>query len=107
MSDFEIPSFSTPISYSNADAPKRTSDAQASKEIMGESFGNTLKGFVEDVNMAHGEADKTVEDLVTGRTDNLHKAVISMNKAELSFRYMMEVRTKLVQAYQEIQRIQV
>jgi hypothetical protein len=28
---------------------------------MGESFGNTLKGFVEDVNMAHGEADKTVE----------------------------------------------
>ncbi|MDP6354029.1 MAG: flagellar hook-basal body complex protein FliE [Planctomycetota bacterium] len=107
MSDFDIPSFSTPVSYTNVNAPKKTADAKASKEIMGESFGNTLKGFVEDVNMAHGQADKTVEDLVTGRTDNLHKAVIAMNKAELSFRYMMEVRTKLVQAYQEIQRIQV
>ena len=51
MSDFEIPSFSTPVSYTNADAPKKTADAKASKEIMGESFGNTLKGFVEDVNM--------------------------------------------------------
>ena len=107
MSDFDIPSFSTPVSYTNVSAPQKTSDAQATKKIMGESFGNTLKGFVEDVNTAHAHADKTVEDLVTGRTDNLHKAVIAMNKAELSFRYMMEVRTKLVQAYQEIQRIQI
>ena len=65
-----------------------------------------VQGFINDVNTSHIEASKSLEDVVTGKSDQLHKAVISMNQAEMSFRYMMEVRSRVVQAYQVIQRMQ-
>jgi len=81
--------------------------ATAASGAAEKGFGETLTGFLNDINKSHQEAEGVIEDVVAGRTEHLHKAVIAINKAELSFRYMMEVRTKLLQAYQEIQRMQV
>jgi flagellar hook-basal body complex protein FliE len=45
--------------------------------------------------------------LMTGESQDLHTTVIAMQKADLSFQMMMQVRNKIVQAYQEIMRMQV
>ncbi len=44
---------------------------------------------------------------MTGETQDLHTTMIAVQKADLSFQMMMQVRNKIVQAYQEIMRMQV
>ena len=96
----DLPSLSTPR------GPTKTTITADSTPVREKSFGKTLETFLGDVNETHEAADKTIENVVTGRTEHLHEAVVAINKAEMSFRYMMEVRSKLLQAYQEVQRIQ-
>ena len=77
------------------------------KREIATGFGEILSNFVGDVNTNQIKANKSIEKLATGRTENLHETVIAMTKAETSLRYMMEVRSRIVTAYQEIQRMQV
>jgi len=53
------------------------------------------------------EADTSIEQLVAGNTKNLHETMIALEKADISFRLMMEVRNKIIEAYHEIMRMQV
>jgi flagellar hook-basal body complex protein FliE len=70
-------------------------------------FKNLLDGYLEQVNDLQVQADRTVRDLATGKLDNLHQVVVAINEADLSFRLMMQVRNRLVEAYKEIIRMQV
>jgi len=71
------------------------------------SFGVMLKGAIKEVNQLQGEADASIEQLITGESKNLHETMIAMEKANISFRLMMEVRNKIIEAYQEIMRMQI
>jgi flagellar hook-basal body complex protein FliE len=73
----------------------------------GNSFGQTLSDLVKDVNGAQLKADAAVQDLAEGKTDSLHEVMLAMGKAELSFKFLMQTRNKLVEAYNEIMRLQV
>jgi flagellar hook-basal body complex protein FliE len=73
----------------------------------GSSFKEMLKGSIEDVNQLQTEADKSIERLIAGESKSLHETMIAMEKADISFRLMMEVRNKIIEAYNEIMRIQV
>jgi flagellar hook-basal body complex protein FliE len=73
----------------------------------GNSFGQTLSDLVKDVNEAQLKADAAVQDLAEGKTDSLHEVMLAMGKAELSFKFLMQTRNKLVEAYNEIMRLQV
>jgi len=53
------------------------------------------------------EADKAIEDFATGKTRNIHETMIAVNKADLAFRLTMQVRNKIVEAYQEVMRTQI
>ena len=72
----------------------------------GGGFGNFLKEAIDQVNnvekSSHGELQKFLNE----ETD-LHSVMISLEKADLSFQVMMQVRNKIVQAYQEIMKTQV
>lgn len=70
-------------------------------------FRETLERYIQDVNSLQVEADKAVRNLVTGKTDNFHEVIVAMSEADLSFRLMMQMRNKLVDAYKEIMRMQV
>ena len=50
---------------------------------------------------------KAMADLSTGRSSNLHEAMIAIQKAEISFKMMMQVRNKIISAYQEVMRMSV
>ncbi len=70
-------------------------------------FSDALFKAVADVNNLHQNADKAIRDVQAGHADNLHEAMIALEKADVSFRTMMTVRNKLIEAYQEIMRMQV
>lgn len=70
------------------------------------SLGKVVKGFVADTNAQQIEADKTVEMLATGQSDSVHETMLALTKADLSLRVFMEVRNKVMEAYQEVMRMQ-
>jgi flagellar hook-basal body complex protein FliE len=73
----------------------------------GGSFKEMLKGSIDDVNQLQTEADRSIQRLIAGESKSLHETMIAMEKADISFRLMMEVRNKIVEAYNEIMRIPV
>ena len=81
--------------------------ASGSQKSKGPGFKEAFEKYLDQVNELQGEADKAVVDLAAGKTDNLHQVVAAVNEADLSFRLMMQVRNKLMEAYKEIMRMQV
>ena len=73
----------------------------------GASFGQVLKDSLTQVNALQQEADAAIQSLATGGTATLHDTMLAVQKAELSFKLMMQVRNKIVEAYQEVLRMQV
>jgi flagellar hook-basal body complex protein FliE len=73
----------------------------------GPGFGQVLKDSLEQVNRLQTEADTAITDLATGGPTTLHDTMLALEKADLSFRLMMQVRNKIVEAYQEVVRMQV
>lgn len=73
----------------------------------GVSFKETVSNFVNEVNDLQIKAGESVENFATGKVENVHEVMIAMSKAEISFKFMMETRNKLVDAYKEIMRMQV
>lgn len=68
------------------------------------SFAKELSGALDEVNKLQLDADRAIEDLVTGKTKNIHETMIALSKAELAFKLTMQVRNKVVEAYQEVMR---
>ena len=73
----------------------------------GPSFGEVLRDAIHTTSEVQKESDLEIQKLMTGEGQDLHSTLIAVQKADLSFQTMMQVRNKLVQAYQEIMRMQV
>mgnify|MGYP006210132609 CR=1 FL=1 len=75
-----------------------------SGEGAGADFSDALKNAIEQVNAAQQEAQKMSEGFITGSNTeaNLQDVMIASQKASLSFQQMVQVRNKLVNAYQDI-----
>lgn len=87
--------------------PVGGSGAAAAGAPTGASFAGSLKDAIAQVNEAQLEAGRTVDKFVVGESQNVHQMMIALQKADVSFQLMMQVRNKLVSAYEEIQRMQV
>lgn len=75
-----------------------------SKEEQGGSFFDTLNDALNEVNKLHEEADRAVVELSSGKEVDIHNTMIALEKAEISFQLMMQVRNKIVTAYETIMR---
>ena len=73
----------------------------------GEAFADALKDGVQRVNSELQTADKSVEKMVETRGANLHETMIALERADIAARFTAKVGQKLVQAYQEVSRMQV
>ncbi len=71
------------------------------------SFKDFLLDSIKEVNSMQQDADRAVEDLVTGGDANPAEVLTAVQKADIAFRMMMQIRNKMVQAYQEVQNIRV
>ena len=103
MSEFPIQGvgFPAPIIKTRPDEI-RPADNQS-----GSSFGSLLHEAIEQVNELQHQAGQEVQSLMTGEIKDIHSAMIAVQKADVSFQMMMQVRNKLVSAYQEIMKMQV
>ncbi len=73
----------------------------------GATFGHFLKNLAQEANTAQLVADSKLQDVAAGRGKDLHGAVLSMEKADIQFRLLTQVRNKVIEAYREIMRMQV
>ena len=73
----------------------------------GAEFQGVLKDAIASINDIQQGANQAVEALATGQSQNIHQAMIALQQADISFQLMMQIRNKLVTAYEEIQRMQI
>jgi len=69
-------------------------------------FLKNLQTAMDQMQGAEGEAQSKVAELLSGNGVDVHSAMIAVEKADLSFQLMMQVRNKIVAAYQEVSRMQ-
>lgn len=68
-------------------------------------FKKALNQSIEELNRLSNEADQKVNEMVMGEID-IHEAMIAMEKAGISLKLMIQVRNKIIAAYEEIMRMQ-
>jgi len=73
----------------------------------GDSFGQKLIEGIEAVNQEVVGAETLPQDFVAGEVEGFHEVAVQLKQADLSFRFALEVRNKLIDAYREIMRMQV
>jgi flagellar hook-basal body complex protein FliE len=73
----------------------------------GKSFADTLNEAISGVNDLQLQSDRKVQELATGKTDDIAGVMITAEKADIALRAMVQVRNKIIDAYQEIMKMQV
>jgi flagellar hook-basal body complex protein FliE len=96
---------SSPISSLRILPAEVPSALQPSSEP-GSRFLNVLHSAMDDMQQLQGQAENKVAGMLAGNGVDVHSAMIAVEKADLSFQLMMQVRNKIVSAYQEISRMQ-
>ena len=70
-------------------------------------FSDTLANLVQEVDGLQKASKQAVTDFVAGKDINLHEVMAMGEEAQLSFQLLMEIRNKLVEAYNEVSRMQI
>jgi flagellar hook-basal body complex protein FliE len=78
-----------------------------SNDNQGKSFVDTLKEAVNTVNQLQQTSDRKIEDLATGKAKSIPDVMIAAEKADIALKLMVQVRNKIIDAYQEIMKMQV
>lgn len=98
--------FIPPVKAAGAPALSPASAGKTGGQAQRPGFADHLKATLKTANILQHRSATAQEELSTGRNGNIHETLIAMNKADISFRMLTEVRNKLVNAYQEVMRMQ-
>ena len=72
----------------------------------GEDFSGVLSNALQQVNQLSGGAEQQIGSLLKGGTADMSTVMIAVEKADIAFQLMMQVRNKIVSAYQDIEKMQ-
>ncbi|MHB1680755.1 MAG: flagellar hook-basal body complex protein FliE [bacterium] len=89
------------------DIANPAASSSASNENGAGSFSNTLSGYIDKVNNMQTDANKQAELIASGKSSNIHQAMIDVEKANDSFELMMQMRNKIITAYNTVINMQV
>lgn len=70
-----------------------------------QSFMDTLQSAMGNVEQAQNDAQQSVTNMLNGNGEEVHRTMVAVEKADLSFQLMMEVRNKIIAAYQDISKM--
>ncbi|GAE88957.1 flagellar hook-basal body complex protein FliE [Acetivibrio straminisolvens] len=76
-------------------------------ESIEESFGDYLKNAIKQVDELEKQSKAITEDFVAGKTDNIHEVMIAAQKADIALQFTLQIRNKILDAYNEIMRMQI
>lgn len=82
-----------------------TDTVKSSQNTEKKEFSNVLEKFIGDVNESQLVSNETVDKFIKGEDVAVHDVMIAMNEAQMSMQLLLEVRNKVVEAYQEINRL--
>lgn len=99
--------FPNNIPLSATPGPVGAGGAGAAASSDGPSFKDFLLNSIQQVNSMQQEADKAVEDLFTGGDTDPATVLTAVQKADMAFRMMMQIRNKLSSAYDEFKNIRI
>lgn len=71
------------------------------------AFKDVLMNTLKEVNAAQQDADRAVEDLYSGKRNDLESVVLATQKADTAFRMLQQVRNRMMEAYEEIKQMRV
>ena len=92
------------ISGSGSVAPGKAGGAAGAGSS---SFADTLKSSIDEVSRLQQDASKAVEDLATQKTENVTGVMTAVEKSDLAFKTLLAIRSKLMDAYEEIKNMPV
>ena len=75
------------------------------KDSGGQDFKSLLIKSINEVNRLQEQADEATVNLATGRTDNVAEVFTAINKADIAFKTLMQIRNKLMDAYEEVRQM--
>jgi flagellar hook-basal body complex protein FliE len=70
------------------------------------AFADLLKQAIREVSEAQAHSEGEARNLMVGDGTDMHSAILAVQKADVSFQMMMAVRSKLIDAYREVMRMQ-
>ncbi len=97
------PQLPEPPSAPSLTAPSTTSSPFGAP---GASFSDILSGAINQVESSHNSAVDSVQRFLSGDGDDLHSTILASQRADLEFQMFMQVRNKVVSAYQEVMKMQ-
>ncbi|HEX3998330.1 MAG TPA: flagellar hook-basal body complex protein FliE [Pirellulales bacterium] len=102
-----------PINFQNSiplpplTGPTAAAGSGASSSSDGPSFKDFLLNSIQQVNSMQQDADKAVEEMFTGGDTDPATVLTAVQKADMAFRMMMQIRNKLSSAYDEFKNIRI
>ena len=76
-------------------------------EINNRRFADIFRDSINEVNELQKEADTAIQKLVTGKSKNIHQTLLAVEKAEIAFKMMNQIRLKVIDAYREVMKMQI
>jgi flagellar hook-basal body complex protein FliE len=98
---------SLPDSVSNAVEVVPIDKTSPTERVTAPGFAQMFENFIKGVDQKKKISYRETQDLILGRSDNIHEAVVKSQEAGVAFNLMIEVRNKLVASYKELMRMQV
>ncbi len=77
------------------------------KSVSEQNFGTLLAEYLGKVNQANLHAEKLSQDLALGKNVELHQVMLATEQANLALQLTIQIRNKVIEAYQEVMRMQV
>ncbi len=91
----------------NIEAVARPGPASPGSSASGDAFSGLFESAIASVQSTQQAAGKSIERMLSGEPEEVHQTMLSAQRAELAFEMFLQVRNKVVQAYQEVMRMQV
>lgn len=70
-----------------------------------DSFGDMLGDALNEVNQLKIEADEAIDNLAAGKQKDIHQTMIDLEKADVAFQLLMQIRNKIIAAYETVMRM--
>ena len=103
----KLPPTSPHLSLSNRLSQTSKADSNSLVSQQGSSLASTFEEMLQDVNQQQLAAEAKKVEFLTSPQKDIHGTIIALEKADVSLKLLMQVRNKVVSAYEEIIRMQV
>lgn len=81
--------------------------ARSQREGAAPDFARGLNAALDELSRVQEQADAMVAKMVTGQAEDIHSVILAVERANLSLQMAVQVRNKVLEAYQEIMHMQV